>query len=444
MNEFENANNENYNNAENNTSNEILENSVNESGFRQENAYGNAQAAPVNEQAAAAPQVKPKKRIRKRRIAAVLAGLAVIGCAVGFGRGKGLALREQGGGIAAANGGDIYFNESGDSEVTPIVYTTNYSSITEVFNSVESSIVNISMTVNTTNFWNQSYETEGSGSGIIYKIDGDNVYIATNNHVVEGANKVSISVTGEEQVTAALVGKDAANDLAVIKVSKADLNNAGITNVKAAEFVSSDTSEIGETVLAIGNALGEGKSVTMGIISARNKNINIDGKNLTVIQTDAAINPGNSGGALVNLDGKVIGINTAKTGSGTVEGMGYAIPSYTAVTVLNQLIQNGTVEKPYLGVVCYTINDSFRQMYNINISGVFIQEVSDDSAAEKAGLRATDIIVAINGTAISTQQDLQSIISGCNVGDSIEIKFVRNGREEMSTTAVLENYNEKF
>ncbi|MCD8090095.1 MAG: trypsin-like peptidase domain-containing protein, partial [Clostridiales bacterium] len=327
-------------------------------------------------------------------------------------------------------------------EVLPIVYTTNFNSISEVFNSIEASVVNISMTVSTTNIWNQTYESTGSGSGIIYKIDGDDVYVATNNHVVDGATSVSVSITGEEQVFATLVGKDAENDLAVIKVSKEALVSAGVSEVKAAQFVSTDQAEIGETVLAIGNALGEGKTVTMGIISAKNKDISVDGNNLTVLQTDAAINPGNSGGALVNLDGQVIGINTAKTGSESIEGMGYAIPSYVAVSVIDQLIENGTVEKPYLGVVCFTITDNFRKMYNIDITGVFVQEVNSGSAAEKAGIRATDIITAVNGTTITSQADLQNIISGLSVGDSITIDFVRNGREAMSTTAVLENYNE--
>ncbi len=383
----------------------------------------------------------PKKHSKLKRFAAFAAGVAVVFCSINTGLSVGSYLY-QNGGVAAASGADLSFGSGGSDEVLPIVYTTNFSSISEVFQSVEASVVNISMTVSSTNIWNQTYESTGSGSGIIYKIDGDDVYIVTNNHVVDGATSVSVSITGDEQVFATLVGKDAENDLAVIKVSREALVSSGVSEVKAAEFVSTDSTEIGETVLAIGNALGEGKSVTMGIISAKNKDISVDGNNLTVLQTDAAINPGNSGGALVNLDGQVIGINTAKTGSESIEGMGYAIPSYTAVTIIEQLIESGTVEKPYLGVVCFTITDNFRQMYNIDLTGVFIQEVNSGSAAEKAGLRATDIITAVNGTTITSQADLQDIISGLSVGDSITIDFVRNGREAMSTTAVLENYNE--
>ncbi len=375
-----------------------------------------------------------------KRVAAVAAGVVVLAASVGAGCGVGNYFYKNGG-VVAASGSDISLGTSSGEEL-PIIYTSNYNSVSEVFKAVEASVVNISITVSTTNIWNQTYEATGSGSGIIYKVDGDDVYIVTNNHVVDGASSVAISITGEEQIFATLVGKDAENDLAVIKVSKQALNDAGITEVKAVEFVSTDSVEIGETVLAIGNALGTGKSVTMGIISAKDKSISIDGKNLVVLQTDAAINPGNSGGALVNLDGQVIGINTAKTGSSTVEGTGYAIPSYTAVTIIDQLIEKGTVEKPYLGVVCFTITDNFRQMYNIDITGVFVQEVNSGSAAETAGIRATDIITAVDGTAVTSQADLQNIIAPHSVGDSITISFVRNGRESMEVTAVLENYNE--
>lgn len=391
-------------------------------------------AAVINEEA------KGKKHSLLKRFAAIAAGVAVIGASVGVGSGVGGYFYKNGG-VVAASGSDISLGTSSGEEL-PIIYTANFNSVSEVFKSVEASIVNISITVNTTNIWNQTYEATGSGSGIIYKVDGDDVYIATNNHVVDGASSVAISITGEEQIFASLVGKDAENDLAVIKVSKQALVDAGISEVKAVEFVTTDSVEIGETVLAIGNALGTGKSVTMGIISAKNKSISIDGKNLVVLQTDAAINPGNSGGALVNLDGKVIGINTAKTGSTTVEGTGYAIPSYTAVTIIDQLIEKGTVEKPYLGVVCFTITDNFRQMYNIDIVGVFVQEVNSGSAAEKAGIRATDIITEVDGAAVTSQADLQNIIASHSVGDSITISFVRNGREAMQVTAVLENYNE--
>ncbi|MCD8239604.1 MAG: trypsin-like peptidase domain-containing protein [Clostridiales bacterium] len=422
----------------------VSENIINETeteGFKAEpnTAYENIFDQPEKSTVILTDEKKSGSSFLKRA-AAVAASVVVLAASVATGCGVGNYFYKNGG-VVAASGSDISLGTSSGDEL-PIIYTANYNSISEVFKAVEASVVNISITVNTTNIWNQTYEATGSGSGIIYKVDGDDVYIATNNHVVDGASSVAISITGEEQIFATLVGKDAENDLAVIKVSKQALNDAGITDVKAVEFVSTDSVEIGETVLAIGNALGTGKSVTMGIISAKDKSISIDGKNLVVLQTDAAINPGNSGGALVNLDGQVIGINTAKTGSSTVEGTGYAIPSYTAVTILDQLIENGTVEKPYLGVVCFTITDNFRQMYNIDITGVFVQEVNSGSAAEKAGIRATDIITAVDGTTVTSQADLQNIIASHSVGDSITISFIRNGRESMEVTAVLENYNE--
>ncbi len=385
-----------------------------------------------------------KKKKSAKKLVAILAGAAVIGCSIGIGAGAGSYINRVGG-ISVTPGSDLSL-EYGDnsSETMPIEYTTNFTGIKDIFKEVQGSIVNISMKVSATNMWFETYEATGSGSGIIYKIDGNDVYIVTNNHVVEGANTVSVSVTGEEQVNATLVGRDAQNDLAVIKVSKADLTAAGVTDIKAVEFVKEDTYEIGETVLAIGNALGEGKSITQGILSAKDKNVKIDGKSLTVLQTDAAVNPGNSGGALVNLDAKVIGINTAKIGSTTVEGTGYAIPSYIAVGIVDQIIEKGTVEKPYLGIVCFTITDSFKQMYNIDINGVFIREVEADSAAQKAGLVASDIITAVNGTPIASQEDLSKVIAGAKVGDSLKIDYIRNGQEKKTTTAVLENYNEAF
>ncbi len=404
------------------------------------------QSASQDEPHAGAVILTPKKHRKKKasgKAAAILAGAAVICCSVGFGMGAGGYLNKIGG-ITATSGSDVSLQYGEGAENTPIEYTTNFTSIKDVFDAVEDSIVNISIKVSTTNMWLETVEATGSGSGIIYKIDGDDVYIVTNNHVVENANTVSVSVTGEEQVNATLVGRDVQNDLAVIKVSKADLNAAGVSDVKAVEFVSEDTAEMGETVLAIGNALGDGKSITQGIISAKNKAVKIDNKNLTVIQTDAAVNPGNSGGALVNLDAKVIGINTAKIGGTVVEGTGYAIPSYIAVGIVNQIISNGTVERPYLGVVCFTITDSFKQMYNLDIDGIFVREVEQGSAAEKAGLIASDIITAANGTPVKSQEELQKIISASKVGDTLKIDYIRNGQEKKTVDVILENYNEKF
>ena len=202
--------------------------------------------------------------------------------------------------------------------------------------------------------------------------------------------------------------------------------------------------KVGENVIAIGNALGQGKTATLGIISAQNKEINIDGKKLTVIQTDAAINPGNSGGALVNTAGEVIGINTAKLSSDAVEGTGYSIPISSAQTIIQTLMTNGTIDKPYLGIQGYTIDENFEKIYGINIPGVFISKIESNSAAEKAGLQVSDIITAIDNTAIADIETLSKEISKHKSNDKVTFTIIRNGSQQMTVTATLQNQNEQF
>lgn len=388
---------------------------------------------------------EPKYSYRKS-IAVGLAGVVLCGSSLGYFLGLGLNTSKS---ITNAVTGGFSFSTSSSDTASATATASNLvaseDSIAKVVGSVENSIVNISIKAQSgTDWFGQTYESEGSGSGIIYKVDGDTVYIVTNNHVVESANSVTVSITGKEQVNAKLVGKDASSDLAVISVSKTDLAAAGVTDVTAAKFGNSDDMHVGETVIPIGNALGQGKTATLGIISAQNKEINIDGKKLTVIQTDAAINPGNSGGALVNTAGEVIGINTAKLSSSAVEGIGYAIPISSAKTIIETLMTNGTVDKPYLGIQGYTIDENFEKIYGINIPGVFISEVEANSAAEQAGLQVSDIVTAIDGTAVTNIETLSQQISKHKSGDSINLTIIRNGRQEMTITATLQNQNEQF
>lgn len=390
---------------------------------------------------------KEPKYSYKKGIALGLAGVLLCGGSLGFCLGLGLNTSKA---ITNAITGGFSFSNSSENKTTSAQATASNlvaseDSIAKVVSSVENSIVNISIKAQSaTNWLGQTYESEGSGSGIIYKIDGDTVYIITNNHVVESANSVTVSVTGNEQVNAKLVGKDASSDLAVISVSKADLNKAGVANVTAAKFGNSDNMKVGENVIAIGNALGQGKTATLGIISAQNKEINIDGKKLTVIQTDAAINPGNSGGALVNTAGEVIGINTAKLSSDAVEGTGYSIPISSAQTIIQTLMTNGTIDKPYLGIQGYTIDENFEKIYGINIPGVFISKIESDSAAEKAGLQVSDIITAIDNTAVADIETLSKEISKHKSNDKVTFTIIRNGSQQMTVTATLQNQNEQF
>jgi serine protease Do len=397
---------------------------------------------------------KPKKKFHynyRKSIAVGLAGTLICGASMGFFFGLGVNTSKS---IFKATNNfsfnsveDIVTSDSDDTTGavnTSGTLVTSSDEVTTTVNKVKNSIVNITIKAQTQNFFNQTQESEGSGSGIIYAQDDDKVYIVTNNHVVEDATTVSISITGEESVSAKLVGKDAASDLAVISVLKTDLKSAGINEVTPAVFGNSTDMQVGESVIAIGNAMGQGKSATMGIISAQNKEINIDGKKLKVIQTDAAINPGNSGGALVNMDGEVIGINTAKLSSDAVEGTGYAIPTDVAKDVIQTLVENGTVEKPYLGISGYTLTDDIKNAYNIPVSGVLIVDVQQGSAAEKAGIKSYDIVTSIDGVAVSTIEELSEEIAKHKVGDEISLEIVRNGDTKATVKAVLQNLNEQF
>lgn len=384
---------------------------------------------------------KKNKGLFKKTVTIGLVGSILCGSSLGLCLGVGLNASKN---IFSKAADPFIFapTEAADGVSTNITPSTD--TVVNTINKVTNSIVNISIVTETATFFNQVYESEGAGSGIIYSQDDEKVYIVTNNHVVEDAKKVEISITGDEQVPAKLVGKDASSDLAVISVLKSDLKAAGIEKVDTAVFGDSSSLQVGEYVIAIGNAMGLGKTSTRGIVSAVDKEINIDGKKLTMVQTDAAINPGNSGGALVNTKGEVVGINTAKLSSSSVEGTGYAIPTNVARSIITSLMESGTVDKPYLGITGYTIDDNFKLMYNINYNGVFVRGVEQGSAAENAGLQATDIITAFNGTPISSIEELSEAISKCKSGDKVNVSIVRNGYEQMSVVVTLANLNEQF
>ena len=265
-------------------------------------------------------------------------------------------------------------------------------------------------------FFNRTQLMErGTGSGVIYDKDG---YIATNNHVVEGKGKV--------------LGADAVTDLAVVKID-AD-------NLTVATFGDSDTLQVGEPAIAIGNPLGlefRG-SVTAGVISALNRSIEVGERKFNLIQTDAAINPGNSGGALVNADGEVVGINSAKVAVSGVEGIGFAIPINTAKPILQELAERGRVARPYLGASLMDQEIANRYGFEINLhGGIFLVKVVPGSPAAKADIRPGDILLSFNGNKVKTALDLRTALSKCKVGDRAEVTIMRNGQRE-SRTVVLE------
>lgn len=278
-----------------------------------------------------------------------------------------------------------------------------------------------------------------SGSGIIISDDG---YILTNNHIVatsssesyyevSDANKVTVTLYNDEtEYEAKIVGKDEQTDLAVIKIEK--------TGLSKAEFADSDSIKVGEFAMAVGNPLGMQSSITCGVVSAVNREVtDSDGKKFKLIQTDAAINSGNSGGALVNSEGKVIGINTLKLSGTGIEGMGFAIPINSTTDITSQLIQYSKVKRPYIGISGVDLDEKTAKAYNLVI-GIYVKSVEDFSAAEKAGIKAGDVIIEADGQKITKMDELNDLKGKHQIGDEMKLKINRNGQEKELTITLGE------
>lgn len=312
----------------------------------------------------------------------------------------------------------------------------------EIINKVQPSVACITSIVQGTDFFNQKYQSEGAGSGVVFFKDSNNAYIVTNNHVISGASTVSISLNECDLVQANLVGKDANADLAVISVSLKDLAAAGVTNVQVAEFGNSEEVEVGETVIAIGNALGEGNTATKGILSSQTRDVNIQGTKLTVLQTDAAINPGNSGGALVNSKGQVIGINTAKISMTTVEGIGYSIASDVAKPIIEELMNSKST--PTLGVYITSISEEVAAQNNLPQAGVLVQKIIEGGSASYADIQAGDLITSFNGTPVFNTDQLMDAVKQCKIGQTVNLTIVRNGATKTVSVKMLESSSTTF
>lgn len=285
------------------------------------------------------------------------------------------------------------------------------------------------------------------GSGVIYKVDGDSAYLVTNTHVIEGAKQIEIMLSDGTKVVGELVGEDTYSDIAVVKISSKNISTV-------AEFADSDKLTVGETAIAIGSPLGTeyANSVTQGIVSSLSRTVTLTNSNgetisTNAIQTDAAINPGNSGGALINVEGQVIGINSSKISSTSsqsgesVEGMGFAIPANDVVKIINQLEQNGEVVRPALGIRMAALSElSTNAISQLNIpssitNGVVVAKVIDGMPAQ-GKLEKYDVITEIDGKEVTSSSDLQSILYGHTVNDSIKVTFYR-GTEKKTTTIEL-------
>jgi serine protease Do len=384
-------------------------------------------------------------------IAAVLVvaiGGGTVGSAIGFGigLGQGLAMPRNEGQTVTAEPfrfADIerpdvripVVTKDGPNEAEPL----SFASLVEL---VEPSVVTIVARGRSSSrgFFGNEIPSEGAGSGILFYEDGQRIFIVTNNHVVADAETVEVHIGMAGPFQAALVGRRETMDIAVITIRSADVAAAGIKNIRIANFGDSDALRVGDVVLAIGNAMGEGNTATNGIISAKNKSVTIDNIRYIALQTNAAINPGNSGGPLVNIFGEVIGINSAKLAnsgsiisSGLVEGMGYAIPSNDIMAIIEDLMD----PKPILGITGQTLRESVAEQYDLPAAGVYVSTVMEGYPAYKAGLKPHDIITSLNDKTILTFDDLREVVGSLRSGDKAEIKIIRGGTEFLSFTVEM-------
>ena len=350
---------------------------------------------------------------------------------------------------------DRQLPESGESSgsAKTVPYTTVMSSsgtgtaildVTEVVKNTMPAMVSINVVVTKTysdpygfgsffgygGYGGYQQDVAGSGSGIIIGENDKELLIATNNHVVGDAKEIAIEFIDGETSSAYIKGTNADFDLAVVGVRLSDLQQSTLDSIKIAVMGSSDELVLGEPAIAIGNALGYGQSVTVGYISALQREVTLEDGKMTLIQTDAAINPGNSGGALLNIKGEVVGINSAKYSDTDVEGMGYAIPISDAIPIINELMNSVTVpdsEKPYLGILGQTLPESYRSYFDWP-EGVYVSDITAGSPASLAGMKAGDIITGFNGKTVKTMEDLTEAISACKVGDSVTVTVARPDR----------------
>ncbi len=363
-------------------------------------------------------------------VSGVLGAILVVGTCFGVPQIKNSLLKSE---VATSTKANVANTSSATSQVS----LSNYEDTSiAVANKILPSIVGIEIKYNVNSvFGGKSGSAEASGSGIIISQDG---YILTNNHVVDSSSTNSTSNNSFYQISeatqinvylyndstaypATIVGQDELTDIAVIKIDKSDL--------AAAELGDSDQVQVGAFAMAVGNPLGLQSSITCGNISAVNRELtDSDGKSGKYLQTDAAINSGNSGGALVNSNGQVIGINTLKLSATGVEGMGFAIPINSVKDVYQQLIQYNKVKRPYIGLTGVDVDEQTSKYYNIPV-GIYVKSVENFSPAEKAGFKAGDVIIQMDGKDVKNMNELNTMKYQHQIGDTVTLKINRDGKE---------------
>ncbi len=322
------------------------------------------------------------------------------------------------------------------------------SSVVDVVDNVMPAIVSIHVTMTESGygFFGQYQERDvpGSGSGFIVGENEEELLIVTNNHVVEGTSSIEVTFADEQSVSAVVKGTDAEADLAVVAVNREDIKAETREKIKVATLGDSEDVKVGQMAIAIGNALGYGQSVTVGYISAKDREIEVSGTSggevtkMKVLQTDAAINPGNSGGALLNVKGEVVGINSVKYAAAEVEGMGYAIPISRALPIINELMKREVLkeeEKGYLGISGTDVSEEANALYGIPF-GVLVSEVAESGAAAEAGIQKGDIITKVNDVEVKSIQSLKEKVNSYRVGTEFPITVMRNDTGEYKETVV--------
>ena len=374
----------------------------------------------------AGPQQNPKAPKPKKGYAKKVA--LVVGAAVLFGAVGGVTMQ----GTSYLLGKNTKSTVGTTKTVSNAKLTTSTSTVTsDVSDIVENTLPSIVSITNMSvqevqNFFGgiSQQESESAGSGIIISQNDSELLVVTNNHVVEGSDTLTVTFNDGNSVEAQIKGTDSARDLAVVAVPLDKISDDTMNAIKVATLGDSDSLKVGEPAIAIGNALGYGQSVTTGIVSATGRTI--DGFDGEYIQTDAAINPGNSGGALLNANGEVIGINSAKINSSAVEGMGFAIPISDASDVIQNLMNKETrskvsdEERGYLGITGYDVSEEGAQMYNMP-TGVYVKEVMSGGGAEKAGLTKGSIITGFEGSSISSMSSLQEQLQYYKAGEEVTL-----------------------
>lgn len=402
------------------------ENNLYHFSYRDPNAESHTESAagstvePAAEPVMTDTPVQPKKHHGGvGRVVALILSCAVISAACGFG-----------GAILAQNSsrtGKTTVQQSNRTAATVNVKKVDGQTLmspSEVYASTVNSVVSINCSAVSTNIFGQQTESASSGSGFIYTADG---YIVTNQHVVANASSINVTLYNGDTYPATLVGSDSDYDVAVLKIDAKDL--------PAVTLGSSTDVNVGDTVMAIGNPLGELTfSMSQGIVSCVNRAINVEGTPFNMIQVDASINPGNSGGPLMNLYGEVVGIVSAKYSSyanTTVEGLGFAIPINDVQSIIKDIMENGSVgNKAYMAITAGTMTQQMAAQYKINATeGVFVYSVEDDGAGDKAGLKLGDVITKLNDTQITSMEDLSAAKKGFKAGDTVTLTVLRDGKE---------------